>query len=74
MNCNDVIKLLRTRKYYTQEYVANYLCICQKAYSNYELGYNKISLELLIKLAQLYDVDMNYISGISSVANTYPRE
>lgn len=74
MNYSIIIKSLRVKMFYTQQYVADYLCICQKAYSNYELGYNRVPVDLLIRLAQLYNVDMNYITGVSSVVNTYPTE
>lgn len=37
MNYNDIIKSLRVQKFYTQQYVADILNICQKTYSDYEL-------------------------------------
>lgn len=74
MVCNNIVKRLRIEHLYTQNQVAEFLSICQKTYSDYELGYTRIPIESLIKLAQLYNVDMNYITGVSSVANTYPTE
>lgn len=74
MNYNDIIKSLRVQKFYTQQYVADILNICQKTYSDYELGYTRIPVESLIALAKLYNVDMNYICGVSKVANDYPKE
>lgn len=74
MNCNDIIKTLRVQKFYTQQYVADILNICQKTYSDYELGYTRIPIESLIELAKLYNVDMNYICGVSKVAHNYPTE
>lgn len=38
MSYNNIIKMLRVQKFYTQEYVADFLCICQKTYSDYELA------------------------------------
>lgn len=71
--CN-ILKSLRVQKLYTQQEIADLLSVCQKAYSNYETGTNKIPLESLIVLAKFYNVDMNYICGISKVANAYPKE
>ena len=74
MNCNDIIKRLRAQNLYTQEFVANELNICQRTYCDYELGYTRIPIESLIKLAKLYNVDMNYITGVSRILNCYPKE
>ena len=74
MNYNDIIKSLRVQKFYTQQYVADILNICQKTYSDYELGYTRIPIESLITLAKLYNVDMNYITGVSRILNCYPKE
>ena len=37
-------------------------------------GYTRIPIESLITLAKLYNVDMNYITGVSAIANAYPKE
>lgn len=74
MNCNIIIKSLRVQNFYTQQYVADLLNICQKTYSDYELGYIRIPLESLIILARFYNVDMNYICGVSKIANAYPLQ
>lgn len=74
MTYNNVIKTLRIQNLYTQQQVAEFLSICQKTYSDYELGYTRIPIDSLILLAQLYNVDMNYITGVSAILNTYPKE
>ena len=71
---NNIIRSLRLSNSYTQQQIADFLCICQKTYSDYELGYTRIPIDSLIKLARLYDVDMNYITGASNICNTYPKE
>ena len=58
----------------SQSYIAHILNVGQKTYSDYELGKSRIPLERMIMLAQFYDVDMNYICGISEVKNTFPKE
>ena len=40
----------------------------------YELGKTRIPVDSLIKLAQFYDVDMNYITGISKTAHKFPKD
>lgn len=72
MNCNLIIKRLRVQNFYTQEYIADLLHICQKTYSDYELGYTRIPIESLIILAKLYNVDMNYICGVSKEEKAFP--
>lgn len=44
-----------------QKDIAKELGISQQYYSQYELGHFTIPVELLIKLANLYDVSLDYI-------------
>ena len=46
-----------------QRQVAEYLCCSQQVYSNYELGQRDIPTEVLIKLADLYGVSIDYLLG-----------
>lgn len=70
----NVIRKLRENNYYTQEYIANVLNIGQRTYCDYELGNTRIPIDNIIILAKFYNVDMNYICGVSKVANAYPKE
>lgn len=47
----------------TQSEVAKHLGIAQTVYSRYERGYQTIPLELLIQLADLYHVSIDYLVG-----------
>lgn len=47
----------------TQKQVADMLGIQQTVYSRYERGYQTIPLEHLIKLADFYKVNIDYIIG-----------
>lgn len=58
--CKRLIEL-RKENNYTQQYVAEYLKIDRSNYSKYELGKLEISIEMLIKLAKLYNVSTDYI-------------
>ncbi len=74
MNYATRIRQLREDHDKTQQQIAELLNIGQKTYSDYELGKTRIPLESVIKLAKLYDVDMNYICGVSDVARKFPEK
>lgn len=46
-----------------QRQVADYLHCSQQVYSNYELGQRDIPTEVLIRLAELYQVSVDYLLG-----------
>lgn len=48
-----------------QQELADYLHIKQTTYSKYELGKINIPIEMLIKLADYYDVSVDYLLGRS---------
>lgn len=66
------IRALREDHDYTQTYVAKFLNVGQRTYADYELGNTRIPLDSMLKLAQLYDVDMNYICALTNVKHPYP--
>lgn len=47
----------------TQEEVAKYLCCKREVYRRYEKGTRDIPIDMLIKLADLYNVSLDYIVG-----------
>lgn len=47
----------------TQAQVAEMLGIAQTVYSRYERGFQTIPLGLLIRLADRYDVSLDYLTG-----------
>ncbi len=47
----------------SQQKIAAYLGIAQTVYSRYERGYQTIPLEHLIKLADYYQVSLDYLTG-----------
>ncbi|KQS33556.1 MULTISPECIES: helix-turn-helix domain-containing protein [Dyadobacter] len=51
------IRKIREYRDYTQEYLAMKLGISQNAYSKIELAYTRITLERLIQIAQILEVD-----------------
>ncbi|MBE5944806.1 MAG: helix-turn-helix transcriptional regulator [Lachnospiraceae bacterium] len=73
MNYTERIKSLREDNDYNQTFVANAIHVAQTTYSDYEKGKVRIPIECLIELAKLYNVDMNYITGISNIKREYPQ-
>lgn len=48
-----------------QTQVAKYLKMSQTGYSKYETGENDIPTQVLIRLAELYHVSIDYLLGVS---------
>ena len=59
------IRDLREDHDWKQEYVAGVLGIRQTTYSKYELGKILVPIDMLIQLADLYDVSLDYLVGRS---------
>ena len=68
------VRDLRTDKDLSQKQIADVLHISQRAYADYELGNVRIPVQYLIYLAKYYNVDMNYICGITSVPQNFPEQ
>ena len=66
----EIIKNLRT-KYITQAELAAYLGVTPKAVSFYELGQREPSNEMLVALAQKFNVTTDYLLGIKNNKNNY---
>ena len=74
MHYTERIRNLREDHDLTQAAVAKLLNVGQKTYSDYELGKTRIPLDSIILLAQYYNVDMNYICGVSKIKNEFPKK
>lgn len=57
------IRDLREDRDMNQTKIAEYLGMSQTGYSKYETGENDIPTQILIKLADLYDVSVDYLLG-----------
>lgn len=55
----------------TQKQISEYLMCDQSLYSKYERGEREIPVSLLIKLADYYDVNIDYLVGRASVSKRY---
>ena len=74
MTYAERIRALREDSDQTQQKIADLLNVGQRTYCDYELGKTRIPVDRLIVLAKYYNVDMNYISGISDKKKTFPKE
>lgn len=57
------LKECRKQKGLTQNQVAIYCDITEKAYQNYELMTREPKLEILIRIAEFFDVSLDYLVG-----------
>lgn len=60
------IRNLREDNDKTQQELAEYLNVKQTTYSKYELGKINIPIEVFLKLADYYDVTVDYLLGRTS--------
>ncbi len=63
------LKELRIKAKKTQTEMGEVLGVNQRTYSNYEIGIRSLSAEVLIKLADYYDVSIDYILGRTDEPN-----
>ena len=54
--------------------MAEVIHVAQTTYSDYEHGRVRIPVECVVELARFYDVDLNYIVGVSDVKNEFPKK
>ena len=58
------LKTCRRNHKYTQKEVAIYCDITEKAYQNYELGTREPNISILMRIAKLYQVSLDYLVGL----------
>ena len=66
------IKNLREDSDMTQSQVGEYLHISQRSYAHYEAGTREIPIEILIELANLYQVNLDYLVGRTDIKDRLP--
>ena len=74
MNCNTRIRDLRNGSKLSQKAIAAKINVAQTTYSDYETGKVRVPLQNLVALAKFYNVDMNFISGVSDQRKPFPKE
>lgn len=59
------LKMCRKESGFTQLEVAVYCDITEKAYQNYELTRREPKLKILMRIAKLYGVSIDYLVGLT---------
>lgn len=57
----------------TQRELAEYLCISQNTYSQYENGKRQLPIELLVRLASYFHTSTDYILELTDCKAPYPK-
>ena len=70
----ETIRNLRIDNHYTQKQLATYLSISQNTYTQYEIGVLNYPIDVLMKLADLYDVSVDYLLGRTNIKTPYPKK
>ena len=65
---------LRKGRDMTQQQVAEYLNVKQNTYSQYEIGVLNYPIDVLCRLADLYQVSVDYLLGRTDEKTPYPRK
>ena len=73
MDIAERIRALREDNDKSQSEIAEILNVGQRTYSDYETRNIRIPLESVIILAKYYNVDMNYICGITKERKPFPK-
>ena len=68
------LKELRESNKITQVEIAKYLHIKQNTYSQYENKQRQIPITILIGIAKLYNVSVDYLLGLTNIETPYPKD
>lgn len=72
MNISRLKEIREDRDIYQKD-IALYLNIKQQQYSEYEIGKRLIPINYLSKLADYYNVSIDYLLGKTDVSKPYPK-
>lgn len=67
------LKELRDQIGKLQKEIAQDLNLSVQVYCNYEKGQREPSFDTLIKIAQYFDVSVDYLLGLTDIREPYPR-
>ncbi|KIN80923.1 helix-turn-helix domain-containing protein [Clostridium botulinum] len=59
----DRLKELREEKDFTQEELGKFLNVSRQAVSSYEKGENEPTIDALVKIANIFNVSLDYLLG-----------
>lgn len=69
-----ILKFLRKKTNLKQKTVAEMVGIAQQTYGGYESGRHEPSIEIMIRLADIYEVSMDFITGRNYGTEQYTLE
>ena len=72
--CQNKIRDLREDNDLSQKELAEMLKIHQTTYSDYELGKLNVPVSILHKLADYYNVSIDYLLGRTNIKIPYPKK
>ena len=64
------LRKIRVNRNLKVQEVSDYLCCLPSVYSRYENGKREPSIDVLLKLSQLYGVSLDYLIGNDEVVDT----
>ena len=67
------IRDLREDSDLTQQQMADKLFINRRTYSSYEVGSRSVPIEILSKIADIFDTSIDYLVGRTNVKSAYPK-
>ena len=68
------IRDLRNDHGLTQKQIAKLLNVSQNTYSQYEIGVSRFPLDVVVNLAEYYNVSVDYLVGLTDETVPYPRK
>lgn len=74
MNMRLRIRDLREDSDLKQKDIAQYLMCDQSLYSKYERGERPLPLDAAIRLAQYYNVSLDYLVGLTNAKTPFPKK
>lgn len=63
MDINKNLKTIRITHNFTQRQIADFLGVAEMSYSRYEQAQRKPSIDVLIKLADFYNISLDALVG-----------
>lgn len=73
MEFNIRFKALRQDHDLTQDELSKALHIDRKTLSNYETGYRTPNIYLVVKIADYFNVSIDYLLGRTNIPTPYPK-
>lgn len=67
------IRNLREDSDFTQQQIADILFINRRTYSSYENGVRKMPIEILSRIADIFNTSTDYLIGRTNVKKPYPK-